>query len=416
MLKKASWFVCFLVLAMSCLDEPDCFRLNNNIIGIAFKKMIGGAADTVALVGVQASGTDSIFNEFILTSGIYMPLNFFATETAFSIQGLDGPLRQLSVGYDVRAQFVSEECGARYVLSNLSLLGYENFDSVRIVNTSPFSSEAGANIEIYRCPITNYVEVSFRQLQMDNSVVLARKINGVVDDYSGAQRYVDTTLQAIYLPLNPEAESSMFGLTMADQEVPSDISMTYKRRPRTFFDICGEQQTFGRLHITSSTNIDSILVVNDSIQDPPVTNITIYKCPQTNLMRLYFRQPTAPVRADTIYIKQITDDYSGNIYYEDQDSEAGLVTLPLNPSATGQGSTEFTFEIYNASGVGTYEKKLKVTYTATQTELFNACGTQALFSNLAVEDSADPQMDFTNNVIKVTTVQYPIVTNIEIIQ
>jgi hypothetical protein len=407
MLRKASWFVCFLVLAMSCLDEPDCFRLNNNIIGIAFKKMIGGAPDTVALIGVQASGTDVIFNEFVLTNGIYLPLNFFTTQTSFLIQGLNGQ-HTLDLGYDVRTQFVSDECGARYVLSNLSLLGYDNFDSIRVVNASPFSSEAGANIEIYRCPITNLVEVSFRQLQMENSVVLARKIVNVVD-YSGIPAYVDTTLQAIYLPLNPEAESSTFTLTMADQELPSDISMAYKRLPRTFFDICGEQQTFGRLDITSAAGIDSIHVVNDSIHDPPVTNITIYKCPQTNMMRLYFRQPGAPVRADTIYIKKITDDYSANVYYDNPDPALGytFVTIPLNPAASGTGTTEFTFELHD----GTI-KTLGVAYNAVQTELFNACGTQAIFSGLSA-----PTSNFTAPpIVRVTTVQYPIATNIEIIQ
>ena len=408
MLKKATWFVCFLVLAMSCLDEPDCFRLNNNIIGIAFKKMIGGAADTVAVIGVGASGTDSVFNQFILTNGIYLPLNLFTDQTSFSIQGLD-ELHQLSVGYDARTQFVSEECGARYVLSNLSLLNHD-FDSVRIVNTSPFPSEAGANIEVYRCPVTNVVKVSFRQLTMDNSVsnaaVNARKIVGVVDDYSDIQRYVDTTLQTINLPLNPEANLNTFDLTLADQTDPINLAMTYTRRPRKFFDICGDQQLFAKLGVTA-TNVDSMLVAKDSIQDPPVTNVIIYKCPQTNLMRLYFKQPGGGVRADTIHLKRVTE--GTNVYYENPDPALGytLVTLPLDRNANGAGSAVFTFESHDQPN-----KTLKVTYNAVRTELYNACGTQAVFSELAV----DPTSTFVNPTLKVATVQYPIVTNFEIIQ
>jgi hypothetical protein len=415
MLKKSSWIICFLLLAISCLDEPDCFRLNNNIVGIAFRKIRGGEADTVALIGVQASGTDSVFNQYVIGTDFYLPLNFFDTQTSFFIQGLERNY-QLATSYVVKSQFVSDECGARFVLSDLSILDHD-VDSIRMYNNTPFTSEAGTNIVIYRCPILNRVEVSFRQLDIEgNSAVKARKINNVVDDL-GVSRYSQTELAAIYLPLNPAANSSTFSLSMADQAEASLLSMSYVKRIRKFYEICGVQEAFAGLDTTSTAHIDSLDIIQDSIQDPPVTNIVIYKCPQTNMMQLYFKQPGTgtQVKADTLHVKSVKDDL-GRFYYQNSDPLKGYTTfdLPLNEA---QGSTTFTFDIFNTPGVTTYTKTLKVLYVRTPNKFYNACPTQYIFSELSIEPSPDVSKNFTNpNTIKKNTVTYPIARNIEIIQ
>ena len=60
---------------------------------------------------------------------------------------------------NAQVQFVSEDCGERYIFSDLKILEYD-FDSVRIVNPTP-TAPASTNIEIYRCPRTNLMGIDF---------------------------------------------------------------------------------------------------------------------------------------------------------------------------------------------------------------------------------------------------------------
>ena len=59
-MKKVAWFVFFAIIAVSCLDEPDCFQLNNNVVIVAFG-IVGGGADAIALNGITAPGVDGVF-------------------------------------------------------------------------------------------------------------------------------------------------------------------------------------------------------------------------------------------------------------------------------------------------------------------------------------------------------------------
>src|SRR5688572_1373318 len=128
MIKHTRWFIFFLLMAVSCLDEPDCFSLNNNIIGISFKKMLTGAADTVAVLSIKAEGFDSLFAEERLINGISLPLNYFQQNTSFIFEGVDKQTHYLNLDYSAKAQFVSEECGERFVLADLKI-GSHDFDS-----------------------------------------------------------------------------------------------------------------------------------------------------------------------------------------------------------------------------------------------------------------------------------------------
>jgi hypothetical protein len=402
MLKKASWFACLMILAISCLDEPDCFRLNNNFAGVVFKKMYDGEADTVALIGVQASGTDSIFNSYVLTTAVYLNLNYFTEQTSFAIESLNEGINQLVLGYDVRTQFVSEDCGARYVLSNLQILSAD-YDSIRLIDGTPGASREGANIEIYRCPITNIMELSFRQLQAETSVASALKINSLTNN-NGTPIHVDTTLSTVYLPLNPSGNSELFTINFADQVTPKTFGFNYSRTPITFFEKCSAQQLFHDIGITSD-NFDSLLVVTDSLQDPPVTNLIAYRCPQTNLMQVYFRKNGSPVRNDTIDVKTIKGENDVILY---QNQKLTYVILPLDPDSN---SSTFTFELQTSTRI------LTVNYTRTPQTLFPACdaangGPQILFSDLVATS------DFTQTTVVSTadSVRFPAVTNVQIIQ
>jgi hypothetical protein len=145
MVKKTGWFVFFVLLSVSCLDEPDCFRLNNNIIGITFKKYTDGTASTTVFTTIKADERDTVFTQ--ASNKVYLPLNYFQQHTLFLFQR-EGVTDTLEVLYKAQAQFVSSDCGVRYVLSDLDI-GYHSFDSVRLITRVPKSTSTGNHIELF---------------------------------------------------------------------------------------------------------------------------------------------------------------------------------------------------------------------------------------------------------------------------
>jgi hypothetical protein len=148
MVKRSAWLLVFIVIAAACLDEPDCFNLNNDVIGISFKKLQDSRTDTVSL---EAYGVlePELFAGFDTTiSRVYMPLNYFEDETTYFFKTSD-VRHLLRVGYISQAQFVSENCGEKFVLSRLRILG-ASFDSVRLVTDVPTSEAGTIHIEIFQ--------------------------------------------------------------------------------------------------------------------------------------------------------------------------------------------------------------------------------------------------------------------------
>src|SRR5690606_4564746 len=98
MKKTLAGFFALLLIASGCLDEPDCYLLNNNVVGIAFKKLTEPNADTA--LNVTAFGTveppllfwlgeppapepDTSFTRLTL------PLRYFNDETTFFFEEPD---------------------------------------------------------------------------------------------------------------------------------------------------------------------------------------------------------------------------------------------------------------------------------------------------------------------------------------
>src|SRR5688572_15729874 len=173
-MKKASWFIFFLILAVSCLDEPDCYQLNNNIVGITFRVMGSSTVDTVAIWGVDIQGSDSIFMDTVLATGIPLPLNYTRDETDIAFRFV-GATYFMKLGYQSRTQFVSEDCGSRYELSDLALLEHD-FDSARVINKAP-GKNAASNIEVFRCPVPNIVTMSFRDLYISGKKGTSKSVS-----------------------------------------------------------------------------------------------------------------------------------------------------------------------------------------------------------------------------------------------
>ncbi len=147
MIKKGIWLIFLLVVAVSCLDEPDCYLLNNHIMGIAFKKIETGGADTVAIAGI-APFPEIVTRDTVNTTRVFLPLNYFQEETTLFIKDLE-TTNFLRVGYRSQAQFVSEKCGEKFVLTGLTVLEH-SFDSVRLVTDVPTRDGNAIQIEIFQ--------------------------------------------------------------------------------------------------------------------------------------------------------------------------------------------------------------------------------------------------------------------------
>lgn len=148
MVNKYAWFLFLLLIVTGCLDEPDCYLLNNNIIGISFKKIEDSSADTVAVTRFGTLEPPLVFSSDTILTRLYLPLNHFQDETAYIFEDAEGR-HILRLGYVSQAQFVSENCGEKFVLSTLRVLEH-SFDSVRLVTDTPTREGSAINIEIFQ--------------------------------------------------------------------------------------------------------------------------------------------------------------------------------------------------------------------------------------------------------------------------
>ena len=154
MMQRITIFIFCLAVMAGCLEEPDCYQLNNNIVGISFKKLFDKKADTLLINSITTAGTDSIFYEYWGATNIKLPLDFLRQETNFVINTFNNQttkIQNLNLGYTSKTQFVSLDCGVRYILQDLRV-AEQDFDSVRMLSNTPSNSTSVTNIEVYRCP------------------------------------------------------------------------------------------------------------------------------------------------------------------------------------------------------------------------------------------------------------------------
>jgi hypothetical protein len=416
--KKTSWFLFLLVLAVSCLDDPDCFRLNNNIVGIVFRVMGSSSLDSVFLASATRNGVTSL-NSGKRVTQIAEPLDFFQPSTQFLFN--DGNSESsLTVGYEAKTQFVSEDCGPRYVLSNMSILE-QNFedDSVRIVNRTP-STSGGVHIEIFRCPHPDTLGLVFKQLTLNpaqtnqsSRVIGTSLVNIVVDGTTDL--YTASRATTVHLPvkLTLGEMSSTYAFNFADaygfSNPQRELTITYTVSAESRYRPCGTQNFVTKILPTTST-FDSVrLTLNEddlprnALTDPIITNLEVFRCPETNIAQLVFRQTlnTTPVssRGDTVKLVGITTDYNAETYYAG--TSVSSVQLPLNLNAN---STVFNIDYETLP-----DTQITMTYTRTTRDYFrNACGdNQVIITALSVAAPAPAKVSGTNN----TTIQYPPVTN-----
>jgi hypothetical protein len=148
MVRKSIWFLFFVFSASACLDEPDCYRLNNYWVGISFKKIADSTADTVNFTMIRIVEPPLQVTGDTTLRGIVVALNYFENETTFLFDSAE-TTKMLRLGYNSQVQFVSENCGERFVLSNLRILEH-SFDSVRVLLTDPARDGQATHLEIYQ--------------------------------------------------------------------------------------------------------------------------------------------------------------------------------------------------------------------------------------------------------------------------
>lgn len=273
-MKKFFWVAFFFVVMGSCLDEPDCIDTSNGFIGISFKKMFDGKADTVVFIGVQSPESDSIFYSYTRATAITLPLNPFATQTHYSFDEMFTDYF-LEMNYvNSTTQFVSEDCGTRYIFSDLEFTAHD-FDSMKVV-TNNLATSVQTNLEVYRCPRTNLVKVAFRQLIGATERADTVYLSNLSADYPAQFFIPNDTLSAVNLPLNQNASSTTFYFNFKDGSSQT-ITFNYTRTPWDEFETwCGSLTRFSEL---SSTVYDfnDVQIRRDSVQDPPLTNAAIFK-------------------------------------------------------------------------------------------------------------------------------------------
>jgi hypothetical protein len=141
------WSIFLLSLAMSCLEEPDCINIRNNVVGVTFKNIDGKAASQV-FDTVMAKGANQGIYSTTTASKILLPLNYVNDTTFYTLQ-IQDTVYNLVLTYVSRAEFISEPCGERFVLGSLNIAEH-SFDSIRLVSPTPGIDKNANNIEIFR--------------------------------------------------------------------------------------------------------------------------------------------------------------------------------------------------------------------------------------------------------------------------
>lgn len=418
-MKRTGWFIFFLILAASCLDDPDCFQLNNNYLGISFYVMGSGGADTLKATEIVLSGAKVVYADTVTNA--YLPLNYTTTGTDIIITRADGSKDTLKVTYNAQMQYVSEDCGSRYILGGLRVTEH-SFDSIRLVSDVPTKEMQGTNIAVYRCPQITTMGLTLQQLYISgtttqSATARSTAFNSITADFSGEKFYVDKTASTIYLPVDLNTEKSSYTFDFADdfglKESVRKLVVNYKIHNVERYKQCGRQKFIDSLYIDEAqTTFDTAAIALDSdgdslstIQDPAVVNVKLLRCPETNLTQVVFRR-TNTTTARAVYIKSITMDYSDDVLYAGDTTST--VKLPLNPDAS---ATRFEVKYTTARDPNTeITTFIAVDYTTTFSTIFKGCGVQNTYSDLRTNQNASPNVE----VLETNDVKFPAVTNISV--
>ncbi|WP_276368919.1 DUF6452 family protein [Chryseolinea sp. H1M3-3] len=399
-MKKLSWFIFSLLLATSCLDEPDCFQLHNDVLGVTFRVIGTGQGDSVLLKNFIKEGENNIITSF------NAKLNYFEKEGVLIFDGENDKKNFLAFGYTVKNQFISEDCGSSFELSDLRILDHD-FDSVRIVNSTP-TKGVGTNIEIYRCPETDTLTLNFNQLfaRSDGIIIssprssfISHPFESITLDYSDIVFSGRSATVKLPVNLNENESAYVFKTDVSQDTLVVRYSLVTEQR----YKACGVQTFVTDLRVREHTfdsinfGLDALDEPVRSLLDPQVANLRIFDCPKTNLLQVAFKKGTA---TQVVNIKSITADHApGNLIKPPYSGSS--VVLPVDLA-----SDVSTFYIqYEDDTIDT----LSIRYTRTELTPFNACENPVITNIAEVTDIGKINVLPTR-----TTLQFPTETNVEI--
>ncbi len=78
-MKKLGWFTFFLIFFASCLDDPDCYQLHNDIVGVTFRVMGTGKGDSVVVKNFSTG-------EFEHKPSFNYQLNYFVEDATIDLK------------------------------------------------------------------------------------------------------------------------------------------------------------------------------------------------------------------------------------------------------------------------------------------------------------------------------------------
>jgi Family of unknown function (DUF6452) len=281
-MKRLTWFVSFCIVAVSCLNEPDCYQLDNSEIEVAFS-VFGFGADKDTLLDVRIPGANVIFDVDTVISSLFLPLNPNTKELEYIFRWKNKDPDTLLLGYSAQIQFVSDECAQRYVFANLTPLR-SSFDSVRVFNATP-ANPVSTNLVIYRCARPDLVGVKFRTKKGTRDADSVIVVSDITADFVN-QTPVRRSGSSFYLPLNESADTTIFELTIKDRKVKLALAYTrvIRNPPKpdcglvTFFTKIKIAETSFDTTATKFTNTASSTssTKSTSTQDPAIVNFEIF--------------------------------------------------------------------------------------------------------------------------------------------
>jgi hypothetical protein len=155
MIKRLLWMGLIVAIALSCLEEPDCVNLKNGYIGLSFRRLfaindttLSSKDTTLVLSAINANNVP--FNAGAnAVKGIRIPLDYTADSTLISFE-TGGKKYQAVFRYQIQPQFISGDCGSRFVFGDLNVpKELSSFDSVNVINRTPVDTLATSVVHVH---------------------------------------------------------------------------------------------------------------------------------------------------------------------------------------------------------------------------------------------------------------------------
>jgi hypothetical protein len=203
-------------------------------------------------------------------------------EIAYVFEWVDGKFDTLMLQYSSQIQFVSPDCGQRYVFRNLSTV-YSTFDSIHIANPTP-TAPSSTNFVVYRCANADNTGIRFRTSSGGTAADSALAVVRIIPDFAPAL-YEGETATQFFLPLDRNKSSTSYSFVFEDGS-SENLTLSYNHVTRSSaIQDCDPVTFFTRIRIASTTfdttstkfsNNSKTTVKSTGTEDPAIINFEIF--------------------------------------------------------------------------------------------------------------------------------------------